>query len=237
MAANSSRAPLEEILDGQDNQSGGINSTSGASNSALTSMILPGGFNYPGPDGTSVRLDAIAIVSQIQNLESRVRALETNNTSLDTIHSPDVAAIIAQDDNYASQGLPPAAQRMQTDDVEFEAFTNISLASEEQRLTVAPNMLSLVGPQDIPPAPSSLPSVSTPSTSVNAVAPAAPRFRCATCRDTFSRLQNLRRHERERKHNPNATRYPCPRQDCVRSGLNGFPRRDRLRDHRATYGH
>jgi hypothetical protein len=54
---------------------------------------------------------------------------------------------------------------------------------------------------------------------------------CQHCMKSFSRAGDLRRHGRS--HNPNATRFSCPRQDCGRY----FLRMDKLNDHRARKNH
>ena len=171
-------------------------------------------------------------------------------------------AIFELNHNYASAGLEFAAEAdvnahtgaqhddEPMDDTDFENFVNLDLASEAQDLTVQPSMLSYVESQDVPATHSihdnaatftpvvlgGLQSLSVPLAPVaNAVAPVAPRVHCSVCGKTFGRSTDRRRHEL--KHNQNATRYPCPRQDCRYSGSNGMLRKDKLREHQARHGH
>jgi hypothetical protein len=168
-------------------------------------------------------------------------------------------AIVELSPNYASAGLESAGEaEVNThiaqhddepmDDADFGNFLNFDL--EPQGLNVQPSMLSYVESQDVPVTHSildnaatftpvvlgGLQSVSVPLAPVaNAVAPVAPRVRCNVCGKTFGRSTDRRRHEL--KHNQNATRYPCPRQDCRYSGSNGMLRKDKLREHQARHGH
>jgi hypothetical protein len=174
-------------------------------------------------------------------------------------------AIFELNHNYASAGLEFAAEAdvnahtgaqhidEQMDEADFGNFVNLDLASEAQDLYVQPSMLSFVESQDVPATHSildnaatftpvvlgGLQSLSVPlapvANAVAPVAPVAPRVRCNVCGKTFGRSTDRRRHEN--KHNQNAPRYPCPRQDCRYSGLNGMLRKDKLREHQARHGH
>jgi hypothetical protein len=171
-------------------------------------------------------------------------------------------AIVELNHNYASAGLESATEAdgnahtgaqhddEPMDDTDFENFVNLDLGSEAQDLIVQPSMLSYVESQDVPATHSIFDNAATSTPVVlgglqslsvslapvaNAVAPVAPRVRCNVCGKTFGRPTDRRRHEL--KHNQNATRYPCPRQDCRYSGLNGMLRKDKLREHQARHGH
>jgi hypothetical protein len=176
-------------------------------------------------------------------------------------------AIVEPNHNYASAGLESATEAdvnahtgAQHDDepmneADFGNFVNLDpdLGSEAQDLNVQPSMLSYVESQYVPATHSilnnaatftpvvlgGLQSLSVPlapvANAVAPVAPVAPRVRCNVCGKTFGRSTDRRRHEL--KHNPNPPRYPCPRQDCRYSGLNGMLRKDKLREHQARHGH
>jgi len=74
-------------------------------------------------------------------------------------------------------------------------------------------------------------SASGGSGSAMVAATSRPGHRCTDCGQPFSRRADLRRHALA--HNPNATRFPCPRLGCGRQ----FLRMDKLRDHRHQKNH
>ncbi|KAI4166609.1 MAG: hypothetical protein LQ343_007904 [Gyalolechia ehrenbergii] len=55
------------------------------------------------------------------------------------------------------------------------------------------------------------------------------RFACAVCGKTCARRRDLRRHEL--KHKPGTKVFDCPKPDCVRKGLQGFDRKDKMISH------
>ncbi|KAL9004299.1 MAG: hypothetical protein Q9188_002880 [Gyalolechia gomerana] len=55
------------------------------------------------------------------------------------------------------------------------------------------------------------------------------RFACAVCGKTCTRRGDLRRHEL--KHMPGTKVFDCPKPDCVRKGLQGFDRKDKMISH------
>lgn len=75
----------------------------------------------------------------------------------------------------------------------------------------------------------------TPMAAIAPVAPPRPRYQCPNCGKMFLRPSDRDRHAL--KHNPNAPRYPCTYRGCRYSGMNAFLRKDKLREHRARYGH
>ena len=184
-----------------------------------------------------------------------------NATTCDTIVSADLAANVRFNHNYAwEEGLASVVEDNarigaqyfdeQMGNPDFGDNFDIGVVSAVQDPGVQPDMLSSIESQDVqaasisilnntatftPPVPRSLPSVSVPLASINAMAPVAPRSRCTICNTTYSRPEDLSRHAR--KHNPNATRYYCPKQGCRFSGPSGVLRKDDLRKHQARRGH
>ena len=55
------------------------------------------------------------------------------------------------------------------------------------------------------------------------------RVTCTLCNKVYARTADLNRHFRT--HDPNAKKHGCPAPGCKYAGNNGFPRRDKLRDH------
>lgn len=78
-------------------------------------------------------------------------------------------------------------------------------------------------------------SNSTSAVPIEAVAPLHLHYPCLYCGRVFRRPGDRDRHAR--KHNPNVQRYYCTYLGCRFSGMNGFLRKDKLREHRARHGH
>jgi hypothetical protein len=73
---------------------------------------------------------------------------------------------------------------------------------------------------------------SAPAAPVAALVTAPNRLHiCTNCGEAFTRRSDRDRHAR--KHDPNATQFPCSAQHCTRS----FPRKDKLLDHRRRMRH
>ncbi|KAL8900737.1 MAG: hypothetical protein Q9207_005551 [Kuettlingeria erythrocarpa] len=67
-----------------------------------------------------------------------------------------------------------------------------------------------------------------PSSSASASSPGG-RHLCLECNKTFSRNGELKRHAL--KHKPGPRRWECETPGCHRKGLEGFDRKDKMRDH------
>ncbi|KAH8799767.1 hypothetical protein F5884DRAFT_758246 [Xylogone sp. PMI_703] len=152
--------------------------------------------------------------------------------SSDSIHHPQGSLVangffsldITRDDPFDFESVFDIEKAIEDGLIE-SAVNNTPDASCSSIATLTTNEGSLMNAPSapLPPLPiTAIPIRSRPSRTQR-------RYLCDHCGKDFSRQDVLDRHQL--RHDPTAPRYPCPFPDCKRTGSNGFPRRDKLRDH------